>query len=443
MRVLIQLVRPESLLLVLWATQLARMAWPSPAMNLVGAAAAAVYILRVFVLLRRPSIVLCSGLATVAVVLILLYGGPANVLVGFEAAPMFAGWFATIVLLRATAEQLRHITAARELFERLKPDHRLGGFLVGCHLLAAVLGPGAYAITAPLVGKGEGGREQDHLAAMRACHRGASVAGLWSPFWIAMALASQYVPGVPLWQVMALGGSMAACTLTASHVMFSREPGLTLLWRALRSLQPIVPPVALCVLLVAVLSGATVLSTMEALIVSVPVLCLATLVAKGRRALATTLVQTYRGTAYIGNEIAILTISLALGGVVRHVFAATGITHWIGSLDLPAVAVIAIIIGVTSASALVGVHQIVSVSLLLTVFSDLPVQVAGLVLIESTLVAWSCSSMIGLSAILVATATTMFHTTPEKVILGPNLKFATLFAIGSILVLAAVNALVG
>ena len=441
MSVLIQLVRPETLLLVLWATQLARMAWPGPGMNLVGAAVAAVYILRIFVFLRRPSIVLCSTLAALAALLIFIYGGPAAVLVGFEAAPMFAGWFATIVLLRATAEQLHQLAAARALFERLEPDHRLGGFLVGCHLLSAVLGPGAYAITAPILGRDRA--EEEHLAAMRACHRGASLAGLWSPFWIAMALASQYVPGVPLWHTMALGIAMSACALTAAHVLYAREPGITLLWRALRSLQPIVPPVALCVLMVAVLSGVTVLSTMEALIVSVPVLCLLTLAAKGGSALRTTLVRTYRGTAYIGNEIAILTVSLALGGVVRHVFAETGITAWIGGLDLPAAAVIAIMIGGTSLGALVGVHQIVSVSLLLTVFSDLPVRVADLVLIESTLAAWCCSSMIGLSAILVATATTMFHVTPEKVILGPNLKFATLFAIGSILALAGVNALVG
>ena len=436
--VITQLVRPETLLVLLWLTQLARMAWPGAAMDHAAAVVAVLYILRVFVLLRRPTVILCSGLTALAAVLIFIYGGLPTVLVGFKAAPLFAGFFGTIVLLRATADQLRQIATARELFERLKPDHRLGGLLVGSHLLAVVLGPGAYAITAPIVGKSK--VEEEHLAAMRACHRGGSIAGLWSPFWIAMALSSQYVPGVPLWQIMALGISMAVCALTASHVLYAPEPGITLLWRALRSLQPIVPPVALCVLLVAVLSGVTVLSTLEALIVSVPVLCLLALLAKGGQALRTTAVNTYRGAAYIGNEITILTVSLALGGVVRHVFAQTGITGWIGGLDLPAIAVIGIMIGTVSVGALAGVHQIVLVTFLLTVFSDLPVQVADVVLIESALVGWSCSSMIGLSAIMVATATTMFHVPPAKVILGPNLKFAALFAVASILVLAGVNA---
>ena len=439
MSVFLQLTRPETLLMALWGSQLVRMGWPSAATDMAGAVFAALFILRVFVFLRRPTIVLCSGLTALAAVLIFIYGGPAAVLVGFKAAPMFAGFFGTIVLLRATGEQLRQIAHARELFERLKPDHRLGGFLVGSHLLAVVLGPGAYAITAPIIGQSKA--EDEHLAAMRACHRGGGLAGLWSPFWIAMALSSQYVPGVPLWHTMALGMSMAACALTASHVLFAPEPGIALLWRALRSLQPIVPPVALCVLSVAVLSAVTVLSGLEALIVSVPVLCALALLGKGRRAFVTALASTYRGTAHIGNEITILTISLALGGVIRHVFAQTGTTDWIGGLELPAMAVIAIMIGATSLGALAGVHQIVSVSLLLSVFTDLPVQVAGVILIESTLAAWCCSSIIGLSAIMVGTATTMFRVTPGQVILGPNLRFAILFAVGCILALGGVNAL--
>ena len=133
-------------------------------------------------------------------------------------------------------------------------------------------------------------------------------------------------------------------------------------------------------------------------------------------------------------------MSLALGGVVRHVFAQTGITGWIGGLDLPAMAVIGIMIGTVTLGALVGIHQIVLVTFLLTVFSDLPVPVADVILIESALVAWSCSSMIGLSAIMVATVTTLFHVPPEKIILGPNLKFAAGFATASILVLTGVNA---
>ena len=434
-----QLTRPETLLVLLWVTQLIRMAWPGAAIDHLGAALAALCILRVLPLLRRPTVILCAGLVTLAAVLIFIYGGLATVLVGFRAAPMFVGFFGTIVLMRATADQLQQIASARALFRRLKPDHRLGGFLVGSHLLAVVLGPGAYAITAPIIGESKG-EEEEYLAAIRACHRGGSLGGLWSPFWIAMALSTQYVPGVPLWQTMVLGISMAVCALTASHVLYAREPGIALLWRALRSLQPIALPVALCVLLVAVLSGVTVLSTLEALIVSVPTLCLLTLMAKGLRALRTTLVNTYRNAAHISNEITILTMSLALGGVIRHVFAQTGITGWIGGLDLPAMAVIAIMIGTVTLGALVGVHQIVLVTFLLTVFSDLPVQVADVILIESALVAWSCSSTIGLSAIMVATATTLFQVPPEKIILGPNLKFAALFAAASILVLTAVNA---
>lgn len=439
MSALIQLFRPESLVLVLWAIQLGRLAWGAPWLDGVGAAVAVLFLVRVSVRLRRATVILAGTLTGLAVVLILVYGGLGAVLAGFRSTPLFTAFFGTIVLLRATADQLPQIVNARELFERLKPDQRLGGFLVGTHVLAAVLGPGAYAITAPIVGESK--VEAEHLAAMRACHRGGTMGGLWSPFWIAMALSSQYVPGVPLWQIMALGLSITALALTGSHALFSRERGIALLWRALRSLQPIVPPVALCVLVVVLLSSATVLSTLEALIVGVPALCLLTLAAKGRRALRATLALAYRGLANIGNEVTILTLSLALGGVVRHVFAQTGITAWIGGLELPAVAVIALVVGGVTVFSMAGVHQIVSLTFLLTVFSNLPVPVADVVLIESALVSWCLSSMVGLSSIMVATASSMFRVPPERVILGPNLAFTALFATAAILVLAGVNAL--
>ncbi len=439
MSVITALFRPETLLVLLWGSQFVRMAWPGMGTDHAGAVLAALYLLRALPLLRRPTLLLCGTLTLAAALLVFLYGGPASVLTGFQAAPLFAGFFGTIVLLRATGDRLRQIRQARELFERLEPDHRLGGFLVGSHLLAAVLGPGAYAVTAPIIGESKVAEE--HLAAMRACHRGGGLAGLWSPFWIAMALSSQYVPGVPLWHIMALGLPMAACALTAAHVIYAKEPGLTLLWRALQSLHPIVPPVALCVLSVAVVSGVTVLSGLEALIVSVPVLCALAFLGRRGRDLAATLADTYRGTAHVGNEVAILTLSLALGGVIRHMFAQTGVTAWIGALDLPAMAVIALVIGVTAVAALAGVHQVVTVSLLLTVFTELPVRVADLVLIESTLAAWSCSAMIGVSSIMVATATTLFRVPLSQVILGPSLRFTVLFAAGATLVLTGVNAL--
>ena len=119
---------------------------------------------------------------------------------------------------------------------------------------------------------------------------------------------------------------------------------------------------------------------------------------------------------------------------------ATGFIDWSRAFDLPSITVIGLMIGVTTLGALVGVHQIVSVTFLLTVFTELSTQVADVVLMESVLVAWACSSMIGLSAIMVATATALFRVPVASVILGPNLRFAALFAVGSTLALTGVNA---
>lgn len=439
-RLLLQrIARPESLLLTLWALQLLRMAWPVPVVEVTGASVAAVYLARVVVLVRWPILILCAVLLGITAVLASFYGGAESIWIGLAATPTFAGFFGTVVLLRATADHLPEITSARRLLERIQPAHRAGGFLVGTHLLAVVLGPGAYAVTAPIVGHETSADRR--LDAGRTCHRGACLAALWSPFWIAMAVASQYVPGVPLWQIMALGIPVAAAALMLSHVMFAEDPTLKRLGQALYALRPIAKPVALCVAVVVVLSSVTALPGVQTLIVSMPILCSIALARQGRHAIRTAMHNTYRGTGFLANEIAILTVSLTLGGVLKHALATTGVAATITAYEWPAMAILGLILTAMSAAALIGIHQMVSMTVVLVIFADLPGALTKLVLMESALIGWAFASMIGLSAVSVATATAMFRIPMEKVILGPNLKFVAVMTVATTILLALLNAL--
>ena len=90
---------------------------------------------------------------------------------------------------------------------------------------------------------------------------------LWSPFWIAMAVAYQYLPAVPLWHIFAAGIPIAAGGLILSHLMFARGLGLARLWHAVKGLPPIAPPVALCALAISLLTSFTDLSTLESVVI--------------------------------------------------------------------------------------------------------------------------------------------------------------------------------
>ncbi len=90
-------------------------------------------------------------------------------------------------------------------------------------------------------------------------------------------------------------------------------------------------------------------------------------------------------------------------------------------------------------SSLAGIHQIVSMTVMLVLLVPLNSGLADTVLMESALIGWAFASMIGISAVSVASAGSMFRVPLEQLVFGPNLKFVTVFGTGAILVLGAVN----
>jgi hypothetical protein len=235
---------------------------------------------------------------------------------------------------------------------------------------------------------------------------------------------------------------VAATGLITAHLMFAREVGLAALGRAVASLAPVLPPVALCAAVVVVLTAATPLSTLQALITGVPVLC-ALALASGRQGQArAALGQVREGLSKVGGEISILVFSMALGGAIRAALAETGLGAEIAALAPPPAAVIASVIALVSVAALIGVHQMVTVTVLLVLFGGLSLGVADVVLMEAGLIGWGFASVCGLSSVSVAAAASMFGIQHERMAYGPNLRFLLVFGLLATGLLTAVNALI-
>ena len=64
----------------------------------------------------------------------------------------------------------------------------------------------------------------------------------WSPFIVGMAVASQYLPLVPLWQIMGLGLLLTVIAILISFALFDRNPGF-IAPASLASLAPVALPV--------------------------------------------------------------------------------------------------------------------------------------------------------------------------------------------------------
>lgn len=439
MNAIARFLRPEPILFLLWALELLRLIWSPPALAL-----ASGYLMMLFVGLaipraRRGTIYLCAPLAVIAVTLAVQAGAWGGVFRGFQNASVFMAFFGSIVLLRALADRRPEIARARSLFTGLKPSETNGAFLVGAHLIGSILVVGVMAILSPIL-------KQDADAATRrraaeVSQRGMCLAPLWSPFWVASAFATQQIPGVPAWQIMALGLAMAVIGLVLAHLMYARDVGLADLWRAVRGFSPIIPSVAVCAAMIAGLSSIAGLSTLKALIATIPVIALVTIFMAHRHQFRLVATETWRGSSRVGDEIVVVTTALVLGRVLEGTIQSIGLTDVVGGLALPSWAVIGTVIFVMTLAALAGIHQLVSMIVVLVIFMPLDTGVTNLVMMEAALIGWAFASMVGVTAVSTATASAMFAVPRGQLIFGPNLWFVAAYGALSIPLLWAANAL--
>lgn len=418
--------------------EIVQLVWSAPELRRVAGMLMVAYLVLTVVRIRRGTFFLCAPLAIAAAALAALLDLGDSVIRGFENGAIFMAFFGSIVLLRALADRRPEITRTRTVFAGLGKKEALGAYLVGAHVVGSVLVVGVLAIQGSIL-KQERDDETRRRAA-EAAQRGLCLAPLWSPFWVAAAFTAQQIPGVPAWEIMSLGLCMAAVGLVIGLAMQGRGIAPGALWRAVRGYAPIVPAVALCALLIAALSGVAGLSTLGALIAATPIL--AALVLAGGKARARALAaDTWTGCSLVRDEVVVVTTALVLGRVLEAAIRDLGLSATVDALALPPWAVIACVICFVSLTALAGIHQLVSIIVVLVAFSPVDTGVADIVMMEAALVGWAFASMVGVTAVSVATASAMFRVPRAQLIFGPNLLFSAVFGLVAIALLAAINGL--
>ncbi len=439
MQSLLRSLRPEPVLLTLWALELLRLVWHAPQLSAVSGWLMFLFVALAAPRLRRGTWYLCLPLLAFSVFLAASFDQWGGFFRGFQNATVFMAFFGSIVLLRAVADTRPEISRARDLFSGLRKEETNSAFLVGAHLIGAVLVVGVMAILSPILD-----RDTDAETRRRAAEvsqRGMCLAPLWSPFWVAAAFAAQQIPGVPAWEIMTLGIAMAAAGLVLAHLIFARGVGLEDLWRSVLGFAPIVPSVAACAALIAVLSSAAGLSTLKALIAAVPLLALAALTGTRLTQAGRVARETWRGISRVSDEVVVVTTALILGRILEGTVRSIGLGDIVADLHLPVWAVLAAVIGTITLAALAGIHQLVSIIVVLVVFMPLDTGVSDTVMMEAALIGWAFASMVGVTAVSTATASAMFGVPRSKLIFGPNLAFVMAYGFFSVPVLWAVNTL--
>ncbi len=421
----------------LWLLGVVRVFAPGPVV------ASALDVLLVgFVLLSLSRIgchtrVLCLALAGAAAGLAGAYGRWDAIPMGLSKAAVFPAFLATILLLRATADQRPEIAAARRLFATLEKRDQGGGIVVGAHLLGVVLQVGVFAILAPILGR-EASVEERRRVFLVAI-RGMALVPLWSPFVVAMAVGSAHLPAVPLWQIMVLGIPGATIGLLVSVVLFDRGGGAAALWRSLMTLAPVLPPVAVAAFILIGLTTATELSTLQAMIVGMPMPCLLAIALTRNGNVAVALRATAQNLGRIGPETAILTCAMTMGVVFEACLPATGLLDAIRALSLAPAVVVAVVVMAMNIFGLMGLHPIVTGTILLVIFTGIDTGVSELVLFAAMLTGWGLCTAISMGSLSIATGATMFDLPPTRLISMSNIAYVFLTSALIVVGLALLN----
>ena len=424
---------------VLWALAVLQILFPIPHLSTVMAGLLVCFVVGVVPRLARHSQILCGALAAAAVALAWHYGQWSAIPDGIAKAAIFPAFLATIVLLRAAADQRPEIAAARKMFGALDPTKRDSGVVIGTHLIGAILQVGVFAILAPILGRDASAEERRQVFTVAV--RGMATVPFWSPFVVGMAVASQYLPMVPLWQIMTMGLCLTVLSIAVSVLVFDRNPGLSAPFRALRSFAPVAVPIFVAALLVVGTTAATGLSTLQALILSLPIPCVLAVAYVPTGSVSRALRQTADGIGRIGPETTILTCSTTIGAVFEAALPHMGLLDWLKGLALSPAAVIFTVILTMNVAGLFGVHAVVTGTFLLVIFTSVPTGATDLVLMQSLLVGWGLSSGISIGSLTIATGAAMFRIPPTDLITRANIAYVFLVSVVAGAILTGLNAL--
>lgn len=387
---------------------------------------------------RRETLGVFALIAVIAGILLWSGADAGELLHGFDRTLIFAGLLPTLAMTRAVARGLPAVRTAQHRIASLPARLSGIGLLFGAHAFGAVLNTGAFALMASVVpdDAAEGHRKASALATLR----GMNTVALYSPFFVGFAVAYTYVPDVPVWQVFALGGSMAVCGLTISLLIFARPLNREAVRRGLSCLAPIGLLMAAVAGLVITASQLFPISTLGAVLMVMPALCFIHLAQKPHR-IAAVYEETKASMATMGDDLAIVSAALVLGTLAETAPPILEVmAPWIAA-HLPAWAVFAAVAGSMILFALIGVHPMITgtVMMVAVTTSDLPV--ADLPLMTAMMFGWGMGAMNSISSLSVVTAGRMFGVRALSLALGPNMIYAGVFFLFTMSVLTGLNAI--
>lgn len=358
---------------------------------------------------------------------------------GLGAALAIGAFLPVIVLLRATVEETPTVPAIRQRLSAMTGPERRAWMTGGAHLLASILTLGFISVQRPML---PDDLEPGERAALAECGiRGLGLAVVWSPFFVASAVASQLVPGVAAWQIVLNGWMLAALGAGIAHLMFNRELGVAALLRALGRLTPILVPTGLLVAAVVAISALTGWNVLQSVVVVVPTVCMAYLLWRDTSLITPVIRRVVEGAGRMGDEVLIMTASAIFGASIAGVAPPEALGVALESLAALPWLVITLEVFTIASLGFLGLHPMVSAAIIVPLTLTLQMPIANVVLSHIVILPWALSSMTAVWTLPVVMTAAAFRLPVKQLVFGRNMRFVLVYGFVACATLSALNAL--
>ena len=295
----------------------------------------------------------------------------------------------------------------------------------GSLIVGSVLTLGAVAMLSTL---SSGDRDiERRRAAATSVLRGLSLVLPWTPFTAGVVFCLAYRPSVTLLDVMSVGVPMVILGLFVSHLLFSRHLSPKLIAVAFKAFAPILLPVTIAILVVAFSASFLPLTTVEAIAITIPPLCLIWLFLIGGDKPKPALQSAYKRLAETCDDLMIFAGACTMGYLLASLPFVQTIVVGSGLSTAPLPLFYLFVLLFAPASAMIGCHPVVSASILTVFLTPMDGRLPDIVEVHMLLFVWGTASMLSFASMSMVATTKFFNIPSKRMVLHKNIVFTLVF----------------
>ena len=296
---------------------------------------------------------------------------------------IFAGLIPTMGLVRVTAGRLQNVKKSQMLLSKLPKGSFASGFQITAHFFGAVINTGVFAMLAAAIPSNSPIKYRQTAA--ESALRGMSSSATWSPFFVAFVVGQVYIDSYSSWIGLAIGLIMASVFTIFSILLFNKRISYDQTKASLTCLAPVLSTFIIIIILVlsfAIFFGLTALS---AVIVVMPFLVMCYLFQRPTE-IKPISIETFHYLKTNTDDVVIISFAMLVGFFVTNSPETLAVFQELTLTSMPDWCILIFIPVTMSTLSLVGIHPVISSTILLSIFTTSNFDISGPLIMQAHLI---------------------------------------------------------